>query len=589
MASLRAVSLLVIGVAILVTAAWAYRGIELLEGKAAFAEKNYARAASLLKPFGGWHDSAAEAALGDMDANGLGLQEDDAAAFSLATKSANTGLAYAETLLGTLYAQGKGTLTDDTQAAFWFRQAAIQGDAGAETKLGEAYVQGLGVSQDYAQAANLFQQAADQADPVAENDLGRLYQIGLGEPRDDGQAAQWFEKSAFLGDLDAQVNLGILYHEGAGVPQDDAKAVTLFTAVAATGNPVAEYYLGLAYAKGDGVGADPARAVSWLRRAAIQGDAAAQTALGQVFEEPGTMDAVLAYMLFDIAAGQGNAVAKAAKTALGGEMTPAQLARAQEDASQWSVNAPLPKTSVEDRAPQMVFGLAAPQAVYQTSQIWFSRPFALAGQSWVATFVSRPGQSCHGCGAAISVATFRLDTAGAVAAAAGQAYLTTFGADGQAPVDDPMPAPDSAARVVAVVERLAADRIAVMVPLNAAGPGAFSTGYEVFGFALRDPADLDSGAWSDLGRITTGAEHLAGGVASGSCAADTQMAASACASWQGAISVVPAADSAWPDIAVKASGTVLDARRNAKAAPDEVYHFDGKGYALLPAAVFRKA
>jgi TPR repeat protein len=589
MATLRSISLLVIGVAILATAAWAYRGIELLEGKTAFAAHNYSRAAQMLKPFGGWHDPEAEAALGDMYANGLGLREDDDTAFALATKAANTGLAYPETLLGTLYEEGKGTPADDTQAVFWFRQAAAQGDAEAETKLGEAYVQGLGVGQDYGQAANLFQQAADQADPVAQNDLGRLYQIGLGEPHDDNQAAQWFEKSAFLGNLDGQVNLGILYHEGSGVPQDDSKAVKLFSAVAPTGNPLAEYYLGLAYAKGEGVGADTAQAVTWLQRAAIQGDAAAQTALGQVFEEPGTMDAVLAYMLFDLAAGQGNAVATAQKAALGGELTPAQLAEAQADASQWHVNMALPVTSFEDRAPQLVFGLSAPSAVIQASQIWFSRGFTLAGQKWVATFVSRPGKTCHGCGAAISVATFRLDGKGAVVASAGQSHLTDFGVDGAAPLNDPTAAPESPARIAAVVQSLASDRVAVLVPLNAAELGEYSTGYEVLGFALADPADLASGRWSDLGRITTGAEHLAGGVPSGNCTADTQVATLACASWQGVISVVPAADSAWPDIAVKALGTVLDVHKNAEAAPDEIYHFDGKGYALVPAAGLRKA
>jgi len=584
MASLRSISLLVIGIAIILTGAWAYRGIELLQGKAAFAAHNYPRAAKCLTPFSGWHDPAAEAALGDMYANGLGVTEDDGAAFALATKSANTGLAYAETLLGTLYEQGKGTAMDATQAAFWFRQAAIQGDAGAETKLGEAYVQGIGVGQDYAQAANLFQQAADQAYPAAQNDLGRLYEIGLGEPHDAGQAASWFEKSAFLGNMDAQVNLGILYHEGVGVPQDDAKAVSLFRAVAAMGNPVAEYYLGLAYAKGDGVAADPAQAVTWLQRAAIAGDPAAQTALGQVFERPGTMDAMLAYTLFDLAAGQGNAAAKTEKAALGGELTPAQLARAEADASQWSVNTPLPVTSVEDRAPQLVLGLTAPPAVVQVSQIWFSRSFMLAGQNWAATFVSRPGKPCHGCGALIGVATFRLDGKGAVVASAGQSFIASFGADGAAPVNDPAAPPDSPARVAALVQPLAADRVAVLVPSSVAGRGEYAAGYEVFGFALANPADLGSGSWSDLGRITTGAEQLAGGVPSGSCAADTQAVALACASWQGVVSVAPAADSAWPDITVKASGTVLDVHKNAQAAPDEIYHFDGKGYALVPAA-----
>jgi TPR repeat protein len=577
----RALGLLVIFAAIFATASWAYRGVELLQGKAAFAAKDFSRAAAKLKPFSGWGDAEAQAALGDMYANGLGLPEDDGKAFVLATKSANTGLSYAETLLGTLYEEGRGTPEDDTQAAFWFRQAALQGNADAETKLGEAYVKGIGVGQDYGQAATLFQQAADQADPVAQYDLGRLYVIGLGEPQDDGQAAHLFQTSADLGNLDARVNLGILYHEGAGVPQDDGRAVALFRPVAATGNAVAQYYLGVAYEKGEGVGADPAQAVAWLRRAAIQGDAAAQAALGQVFEQPGRMDAVLAYMLFDLAAGQGNVQARAEMDALANELTPAQLAKGQSLASQWDVNAPLPVTSFEDRAPQLVYGLSAPASVYQTSQIWFSRKFALAGQNFEATFVARPGKPCPGCGAVIGVATFRLDGNGAVVGSAGQADFTTFGASGAVPGGDPG----------ATVQMMAADRLAILVPFTMAGLRDYAVGDQVFGFALREPADPASGAWSDLGKVTTESEHVAAGAASGNCATDATVSgtAVACAAWQGVISLVPVADQAWPDIAVKVTGTVLDVRRHPAAAADKLYRFNGKSYAVSPVGGAPKA
>jgi TPR repeat protein len=558
MANWRSVALLVIGVVILLTASWAYRGVELLEGKAAFAAKNYPRAAAALKPFSGWHDPEAQAALGDMYANGLGVKEDDAKAFALATASANTGLAYAETLLGTLYQQGKGTNVDDTQAAFWFRQAALQGNADAQTKLGEAYVMGIGVGQDYGQAASLFAEAADQADAVAQYDLGRLYVIGLGEPRDDGQAASLFQRSAALGNLDAQIQLGILYHAGAGVPRDDAKAVTLFRPGAVSGKAVAEYYLGLAYAKGEGVAADPAQAITWLQRAAIQGNAAAQLALGQVYTQPGTEDAVLAAALFDLAAAQDSAAAKAAAAALAQEMTPAQAAKGAALAGRWTVNTPLPATSFEDKAPQLVLGMDAKPAVYQASKIWFSRGFALAGLNWHVAFIATQGKTCHGCGEMIGAATFWSGGPNADAGSAGQAGFTTFGADGAVPAEDA-----SGARA-ALVQPMAADRVAVLVPVT-------STADEVFGFALADPADPKSGAWRDLGKIVT-----AGG--------DTACAAP-CAAWQGAVSVVPAVAAGWPDLAVKAAGSVMNAAKTLVAAPDELYRFNGKGYALVPAAM----
>jgi TPR repeat protein len=592
----RSVVLPILLLMIIAIGFWAYRGIELLEGKSAFAAKNYTVAARKLKPFSGWHDPVAQAELGYMTAHGLGLAENDAAAFALMNAAANTGLAYPEDQLGTMYAEGIGTAVDVTQAVFWWRQAALQGDANGETHLGDAYIAGQGVGQDYGQAATWFQQAADQADAEAQNDLGRLYKIGLGEPQDFSQAAGWFEKGSFLGDVDAQVNLGICYHEGSGVPRDDGKAAALFKPAAAIGNRVAQYYLGLDYLNGSGVPADASQAQKLFGQSAVQGFARAQETLGEVYARgeagPGTQDAVLGYMLFDLAAGQGDAAARTAKTALASEMTPEQVAAGQALASQWSVNAKLPSTSFEDKAPQIVFGEQAPRTgfgaqapgVYAASRVWFSRPFSLGGQNFYVVFLATREKPCHGCGAKISAATFRLQDGQAVARFAAPDFAQ-IGAAGDVSVADATAAPDSQGRIAAKVMALGGDNVAVLVPYAAAGVADYHAGDEVFSYRLKDAGDAGSGQWMDVGRIETGSEHTEGFAATGDCGADRKAAGGAasgvCVGWQGAMSVVPLAGSDWPEIDVMATGTVLE-KKTPVPAPDEVYRFDGKLYKLVP-------
>jgi TPR repeat protein len=583
----RLVALLIVVLLIAACGGWAYRGIELLQGKSAFAAKNYAVAAKKLKPFSGWHDPVAQAELGFMAAHGQGLPEDDNAAFGLMTKAANTGLAYAEDQLGSMYASGTGTAVDTTQAVFWWRQAALQGDASGQTHMGNAYITGQGVGQDFGQAATWYQQAADQADAEAQDDLGRLYESGLGEPQDINQAASYFQKSSFLGYVDGEVNLGICYHTGAGVAQDDVKAAALFGEAAASGNRVAQYYLGLAYLNGSGVAADAARARALFAQSAVQGDAPAQETLGQVYarggDGPGSQDAVLAYMLFDLAAGQNDAAARTDLAKLANAMTPEQVAEGQKLASQWAVNTKLPATSFEDKAPQIVLGAQGP-AVYAASRVWFSRPFSLGGQNFYTVFLATRAKPCHGCGAKIGAATFRLGGA-QPAASFSDPDFAQYGVDGDVSVADPAAAPDSDGRIAAKIASLAADNTAVLVPYVQSGAADYHAGDEVFSYRLKDAGDLGSGAWLDEGRIETGFEHTSGFAATGDCAADAKAAGGAasgvCVGWQGAMSVTPLPGSDWPEIDVKANGTVL-AKKVPVAAPDEAYRFNGKAYALVP-------
>ena len=100
--------------------------------------------------------------------------------------------------LGTLYAEGKGVQQNDAMAFTWFQRAANQGNAAAQYNVGASYAAGTGVETSYASAAKWFQRAADQGMAFAQLNLGFLYSTGNGVPQDNVEAFKWIEL-AFLG------------------------------------------------------------------------------------------------------------------------------------------------------------------------------------------------------------------------------------------------------------------------------------------------------------------------------------------------------------------------------------------------------
>lgn len=86
---------------------------------------------------------------------------------------------------------------------------------------------------------------------------------------------------AAQGDAGAQYKLGHLYAYGQGVPQDYAQAALWYTKAAAQGHAGGQYSLGALYLYGQGVLKDLVQAHLWLSMAAAQGEQFA--ALGRDF------------------------------------------------------------------------------------------------------------------------------------------------------------------------------------------------------------------------------------------------------------------------------------------------------------------
>lgn len=89
-------------------------------------------------------------------------------------KSAQQGHAPAQARLGAIFHEGLGVARDPEQAAFWFLQAAQRGHAGAQAMIGAACHLGIGVEPDRLRAARWLRASAEQGNPLARAYLPRV-------------------------------------------------------------------------------------------------------------------------------------------------------------------------------------------------------------------------------------------------------------------------------------------------------------------------------------------------------------------------------------------------------------------------------
>jgi uncharacterized protein len=172
------------------------------EAKAAYASGDYARAASLTRPFAERGLAWAQDYLGVMYQNGQGVSKDHKEAVVWYRKAAEQGYANAQRNLGLMYRHGTGVVKDEKEAVAWYRKAAEQGQATAQVNLGIMYHLGKGVLQDHAEAEKWYQKAAAQGNEMAQGNLGVMY-----EKTDRVRAYMWFSLLATLSsDTDAEIS-----------------------------------------------------------------------------------------------------------------------------------------------------------------------------------------------------------------------------------------------------------------------------------------------------------------------------------------------------------------------------------------------
>ena len=154
---------------------------------------------------------------------------------------------------------------------------------------------------NYAEAAKWYGIGAEQGDPFAQTMLATFYENGVGVPENYAEAAKWYRSAAIQGYREAQYNLAVMYTRGKGVPENYVEAT------------------------------------KWLRLAAEQEHAPAQSALGYFYTQGQGVpeDYVQAFMWLNLAAAQGDKIADENKDKLKYQMTPEQIAEAQQLSAKW--------------------------------------------------------------------------------------------------------------------------------------------------------------------------------------------------------------------------------------------------------------
>jgi TPR repeat protein len=114
--------------------------------------------------------------------------------FTVLKRAAEDSYAQAEADIGELYEDGLGVRQDYAQAMVWYRKAADQNNPDGQNDIGALDEHGHGVNQDYAQSMAWRRKAADQGYAAALNDIGWLYERGSGVVQDYAQAMAWYQK-----------------------------------------------------------------------------------------------------------------------------------------------------------------------------------------------------------------------------------------------------------------------------------------------------------------------------------------------------------------------------------------------------------
>jgi uncharacterized protein len=273
-------------------------------GYKAYENGDYARALAELRPLAAQGDAKAERLLGEIYADGLGVDQDYKQAALWYRRSADQGFAPAMADLGDLYFYGNGVRQDQKEALRWYRRGAERGDADAEYDFGLIFHDAsAGQKQNFDLAMKWFLRAANQGNPAALNMVGYMHDMGEGAAEDPKEAVRWYVKSADKGFDIAQYNLGVMYQSGRGVDKDLAAAARWYRKAADQGDADSEASLGYLYEQGMGVESDIAQAITWYKAAARQGCSRALNNLGVLYSEGSGVprNLVYAYVLYALA------------------------------------------------------------------------------------------------------------------------------------------------------------------------------------------------------------------------------------------------------------------------------------------------
>lgn len=284
---------------------------------------------------------------------------DLATAIPLLDEEAKLGNPVAAYNLAKIYQDGAAGAPDLAKAAAYYKIAAELEDAprfdgkalganavqliqAAQTysqfALGRLYESGKGVPQDLQEAVRWYVRAADLGYDRAQLRLGRLFRDGAeGVPQNGQLAEQYFKKAGDGGNVAAMNEIGLMYLKGKGVTANVKTAHDWFEKAAAAGSVEGDYNLGLLYQAGYNGQPDFVRAAESFEKAANARDGLSMLALGDLYASGKGLpqNKVQAHMWYDLAKDNGAPAGGQRMAALEADMTPQQIAQAQDARNAW--------------------------------------------------------------------------------------------------------------------------------------------------------------------------------------------------------------------------------------------------------------
>jgi uncharacterized protein len=134
--------------------------------------------------------------------------KDYVTAYQILLPLAKRGNIRAQAFVGTMLRDGLGVERNPGLAKQWYEKALDQGDFLTNNNLAVLYRDGSqDVPRNYARAMELFKKGALMGDEQSQNNLGMMYLQGQGVAKDLVEAYAWFSLAAMQGNVSAQKNL----------------------------------------------------------------------------------------------------------------------------------------------------------------------------------------------------------------------------------------------------------------------------------------------------------------------------------------------------------------------------------------------
>ncbi len=235
-----------------------------------------------------WSDASAAVSVDEMERTAyawLHEQEQPAKAYPWYRAAAVQGSAAASANLGWLYEEGLGVEQDGAAATYWYGRAVEAGAARYTLHLGWMHLDGKLLEVDREQAEDWFRTGMDLGVREAALALGSVYFADvLGGRSELGPEAEALLLQALeQGVAQAAGFLARMYLDGLGIEADVERGLAAARLGAATGDTHMQQLLIRLYLEGGIVEADPVQANVWATVAARQGDTSAR-AISQELE-----------------------------------------------------------------------------------------------------------------------------------------------------------------------------------------------------------------------------------------------------------------------------------------------------------------